>query len=57
VQCLEQLRDRGVTLYLASGTDHQDVVKEAEALGVAHFFKGGIYGAMGDVAKYSRRGS
>ena len=55
VACLEMLRDRGMTLYLASGTDHQDVVNEAEALGYAHFFDGGIYGALGDVTKYSKK--
>ena len=49
------LRQRGVKLYLASGTDYQDVLAESEALGYAQFFDGGIYGAVGDVAKYSKR--
>jgi beta-phosphoglucomutase-like phosphatase (HAD superfamily) len=44
---LEELRRRGIKLYLASGTDHQDVVAEATAIGYAHLFDGGIYGAMG----------
>lgn len=52
---LDALRNRGVTLYLASGTDRDDVVREAHALGYAEFFEGGIYGAVGDVAKYSKR--
>jgi len=42
---VEGLRQRGVTLYLASGTDHKYVVQEAEALGIASHFQGGIYGA------------
>ncbi len=49
------LRDRPVKLYLASGTDHEDVVAEATALGYADLFDGGIYGAIGDVAKYSKK--
>jgi len=44
---LQALKARGIKLYLASGTDHQDVVAEATALGYAHFFDGGIYGALG----------
>ena len=44
---LEELRRRGIKLYLASGTDHQDVVAEATSIGYAHLFDGGIYGAMG----------
>lgn len=44
---LEELRRRGIKLYLASGTDHQDVVAEATAIGYAHLFDGGIYGAVG----------
>jgi len=52
---LETLRQRGVKLYLASGTDHEDVIAESEALGYAGFFTGGIYGAVGDVARYSKR--
>ncbi len=55
VAFLEALRQRGVKLYLASGTDHQDVLAEAEALGYAGLFDGGIYGALGDVTKYSKK--
>lgn len=35
---LKALRDAGVRLFLASGTDHADVVREAEALGMAEYF-------------------
>ncbi len=55
VEFLEKLRNRGITLYLASGTDREDVVRESQALGYAEFFNGGIYGAVGDVTKYSKR--
>lgn len=35
---LERLKSIGVSLYIASGTDHEDVVREAKALGVAEYF-------------------
>ena len=38
----------GVRLYLASGTDHEYVAAEAEALGIADCFGGEIYGALDD---------
>ncbi len=43
---VQGLAERGLTLYLASGTDHDDVVNEATKLGVAQYFNGGIYGAL-----------
>jgi len=46
---LRALRDAGVKLYLASGTDQQDVAAEAAALGFAELFTGGIRGSIGDV--------
>ncbi|TFG97700.1 MAG: HAD family hydrolase [Calditrichales bacterium] len=52
---LQALRDRGVTLYLASGTDREDVENEARAMGYADLFNGGIYGAIGDIKKYSKK--
>jgi len=55
VDFLAALRNRGVTLYLASGTDQEDVVRESRVLNYAEFFNGGIYGAVGDVTKYSKR--
>lgn len=39
VEFLNLLRDRGIEMYVASGTDHPDVVREAEVLGVAGYFK------------------
>jgi len=55
VACLRSLRAMGVTLYLASGTDHDDVRHEAQALGYADLFNGGIYGALGEVNAHSKR--
>ena len=42
---IEFLNDRGITLYLASGTDAGDVRNEANTLGYGHFFGKHIYGA------------
>ena len=42
---LKTLRENGVKLYLASGTDEVDVLAEAELLGLSKYFDGGIYGA------------
>ncbi len=46
---LERLRREGVTLFLASGTDHDSVMREAAALGYAKVFNGGIFGAHDDI--------
>jgi rfaE bifunctional protein kinase chain/domain len=55
VSFLQKLHDSGVKLYLASGTDEEDVKKEAEALGYAHLFEGRIYGAVGDITKEAKK--
>ena len=55
LEFLEALRKRGIKLYLASGTDCDDVVAESEALGYAKLFDGGIYGSVGDIARYSKK--
>ncbi|MCU0408283.1 MAG: PfkB family carbohydrate kinase [Bacteroidales bacterium] len=49
VAFLKALHDRGVLLYLASGTDTSDVQREAEILGYADLFGGRIFGAVGDI--------
>ena len=54
-QMLERMRAAGVTLYLVSGTDEADVVGEARALGYAHLFSGGIFGAVGDLRIEAKR--
>ena len=52
---LEALRERDLELYLASGTDKEDVFTESDKLGYAEFFNGGIYGSENDIAKYSKK--
>jgi phosphoglycolate phosphatase-like HAD superfamily hydrolase len=42
------LEEHGVALYLASGTDHEDVINEAEALDLVRYFGPRIYGARHD---------
>jgi phosphoglycolate phosphatase len=54
-EVLEGLRRRGVTCYLASGTDRPYVVDEAAALGLTPFFGSHIYGALDDIHAYSKR--
>ena len=54
-QLLAVLRDRGLKLYLASGTDLKYVREEAEAIGVAEFFCPHIYGALDDYKNFSKK--
>jgi rfaE bifunctional protein kinase chain/domain len=55
VTFLQKLHDAGVKLYLASGTDEEDVKSEARVLGYDHLFEGRIYGAVGDVTKEAKK--
>lgn len=55
VAFVRALHDRGITLYLASGTDREDVIAEATALGYADVFEDRIYGSVDDVTKYSKK--
>ncbi|MBN2314693.1 MAG: HAD family hydrolase [Sedimentisphaerales bacterium] len=55
LEFIRALKQRGVKIYLASGTDLQDVEAEANALGYADLFDGGIYGSVGDITKYSKK--
>lgn len=48
---LAALRERGMRLYLASGSDHDAVVAEAQLLGYAELFDGGIFGSVGDASR------
>jgi phosphoglycolate phosphatase-like HAD superfamily hydrolase len=52
---LEELRGRGLTLYLASGTDDPRLQEEAVLLDIARYFDGGIYGALPDPQAFSKR--
>lgn len=54
IELLQGLKDRGLTLYLASGTDEPYVINEANILGVAKFFDGGIYGALDSYEDFSK---
>jgi phosphoglycolate phosphatase-like HAD superfamily hydrolase len=55
VTFLQKLHDAGIKLYLASGTDEEDVKSEARVLGYNHLFEGRIYGAVGDVTKEAKK--
>ena len=55
VPFLRALAKQGVKLYLASGTDDADVKEEAERLGYADLFNGGIYGSVGDVTQDAKK--
>ena len=52
---LQRLADAGITMYLASGTDHRFVVSEAKALKVDHFFGEYIYGALDNYKESSKK--
>lgn len=52
---LELLKERGVQLYLASGTDEQFVKQEAELLGLTAYFGEHIYGALDDYKNFSKK--
>jgi sugar/nucleoside kinase (ribokinase family)/phosphoglycolate phosphatase-like HAD superfamily hydrolase len=54
-QTLQRLRSHGVRLYLASGTDIEDVRDETAALGYASLFDGGVYGSLGDADNDPKR--
>jgi phosphoglycolate phosphatase-like HAD superfamily hydrolase len=49
------LRDRGLPMYLASGTDRAYVAEEAGLLGLGPYFGDRIYGAIDDYMKYSKQ--
>ncbi|HEU5479075.1 MAG TPA: HAD family hydrolase, partial [Candidatus Tumulicola sp.] len=51
---LESLRERGMRLYLASGTDEEYMKHEADLLGVTPYFDGGVYGAIDDYKNFSK---
>ncbi len=48
------MSERGVTMYLASGTDRPYVLDESEALGMHPYFGENIYGAIDDYENYSK---
>ncbi len=52
---LSALRERGLPLYLASGTDEAYVVEEAALLGLTPFFGSRVYGAVDDFRAFSKK--
>ncbi len=53
-QLLEALRERGLRLYLASGTDEAYMKEEARLLQVDGYFDGGVFGALDDYKSFSK---
>ncbi|HVX13392.1 MAG TPA: HAD family hydrolase [Pirellulales bacterium] len=53
-QLLQRLTDRGLTLWLASGTDLKFVSDELRALGLDSFFGPRVYGALDDHQAFSK---
>ncbi len=54
-ELLTDLRRRGLTLYLASGTDLPYVRREAGLLGLSEFFGEHLYGALDDYQTFSKK--
>lgn len=52
---LDNLKARGLSLYLASGTDEPFVKQEAELLGLTKYFGQHIYGAQDDYKNFSKK--
>ncbi len=53
-QLLEFLVNRGLRLYLASGTDDPNVKEEAQLLSLSQYFERRIYGAQDDLRRFSK---
>jgi phosphoglycolate phosphatase len=54
IELLEALKERGLKMYLASGTDHVYMKREAGLLGVSKYFDGGVFGALDDYKAFSK---
>jgi phosphoglycolate phosphatase-like HAD superfamily hydrolase len=52
---LVSLRERGLTLYCASGTDQVYTLEEARLLEIEQYFSGRIYGALDDYKSFSKK--
>jgi len=52
---LQALQDRGLKMYLASGTDQIYMRKEARLLDVDRYFDGGVFGALDDYKSFSKK--
>lgn len=51
---LRALHERGVSIFLASGTDEPNVIEEATLVGAAQYAEGHIYGATADLLNCSK---
>lgn len=54
-ELMDELVRRGLSLYLASGTDEPFVKREAELLGLTRYFGPHIYGARDDYKTFSKK--
>ncbi len=54
VELLESLKEHGLKMYLASGTDQDYMRREADLLGVSPYFDGGVYGSLDDYKSFSK---
>lgn len=54
-ELLERLKDAGLRMYLASGTDEIYMKEEARLLDVSRYFAGGVYGALEDYKSFSKK--
>jgi len=54
LQLLEALRARGIALYVVSGTDDEDVKREARAVGIFDVAGGRVYGSQRTFAEFSK---
>lgn len=52
---LKWLHEKGIRLYLTSGTDEEDVKHEAAILGYDYLFEGRIFGATGDINREAKK--
>jgi len=55
LEALRLLKERGVQLYLASGTDEHYVQEEVELLGLDLFFGDHVYGALDNYKDFSKQ--
>ena len=52
---IEALAARGLTMYLASGTDQEYMREEARLLEMDRYFNGGVFGALDDYKSFSKK--
>ena len=54
-RCSKRCSERGLKMYLASGTDEIYMREEARLLDVDRYFDGGVYGALDDYKSFSKK--